>query len=295
MNQPLVIEDLDTEPIGNVSSRFPTGGQRLCQVPLRPAPAHSHRRSTTTPTAAPQPHTAQRTNFRHGAGPAAPYPVGLGTAAAFLADYRPLHLSAPGKPSGPGPPLPPSPSRLNRVYTRSASWRTNVSKLRGEPRKTPKSPTDWRSWLWKSIGSPQAFVLLAGERRHDVHQDHRRARFDTYSLLLRHRFSARPAVSNRSGRASSGGTSAVYGVVPARAAVLRAGIAHELPWALGRHRVRAPPRRQHLGLHTCPPADPVYVALRSPPDVGNSVLLGADCQVSGVRCSTCDRGGDHQL
>ena len=37
------------------------------------------------------------------------------------------------------------------------------------------------------FGSP-AFVLLAGERRHNVHQDHRRARFDTHSWLLMLRF-----------------------------------------------------------------------------------------------------------
>src|SRR5215471_6266679 len=36
------------------------------------------------------------------AGPAAPRPIRLGTAAAFLACYCPLHLSDPGKPSDPG-------------------------------------------------------------------------------------------------------------------------------------------------------------------------------------------------
>ena len=74
--------------------------------------------------------------------------------------------------------------------------------------------------------------------------ENREAQFDTYCWLLGHPFSARAGASTGSARAFS----AVSGVVPARTAALRAGIANEIPWCHGRLRVRAPPGRQHRGL-----------------------------------------------
>lgn len=126
------------------------------------------------------------------------------------------------------------------------------------------------------IGSP-AFVIS----RHDAHQDHWRARIDTHSWLLRQLF--RPArMYPRSARAPS----PVYGVGPARTAVLRAAIARELPLTLGDHHVRAAQEREHLG----PPA---RALTRKEPDLGRwprSVTRRCEQQRRGHH-PRCDHGG----
>ena len=65
------------------------------------------------------------------AGLAAPRPIRLGTAAAFLACYCPLHLSAPGKPSDPGTSLRVPPGCAGDAAKRLAAHARSYQDRRG--------------------------------------------------------------------------------------------------------------------------------------------------------------------
>src|SRR5258708_29632518 len=80
------------------------------------------------------------------AGPAAPRPIRLGTAAAFLACYCPLHLSDPGKPSDPGTSLRVPPGcagdTAKRLVAHASSYEVTRSRsvmVRGRPTNRSKA------------------------------------------------------------------------------------------------------------------------------------------------------------
>src|SRR5260370_9836807 len=88
------------------------------------------------------------------AGLAAPRPIRLGTAAAFLACYCPLHLSAPGKPSDPGTSLRVPPGcagdTAKRLAAHASSYEVTRSRsvmVRGRPTNRSK-PADAAADYW---------------------------------------------------------------------------------------------------------------------------------------------------